>query len=231
MPSTFGLARHSQTRFPLTGSHVAVACGDCHTVAADFKPKPTAAYHWQNLACTACHADPHRGQLNALMRPGGEHRTPLSCESCHSTESWKEFSRFDHSQTSFPLVGAHRTTLCSGCHRSPNPKAGLRNADFKAAPTKCEACHADVHGLQFAKAGVTACAECHDSAKWKPSLFDHDTRTSFALEGAHRNVGCEKCHKLTRTVGRKTVLFYRPTPTECSACHGAKVLKSGAALD
>lgn len=231
MPSTFSLVRHHETRFPITGSHVAVACGDCHTLAATFKPKPAAVYHWQNLACTTCHTDPHQGQLNALMRPAGEHGTPLGCESCHSTEAWKDFSRFDHSKTSFPLLGAHRTTPCSACHHSPNPKAALTNADFKAAPTKCEACHADVHGMQFAKAGVTPCAGCHDSAKWKPSLFDHDTRTSFALEGAHRNVGCEKCHKLTRTVGRKAVLFYRPTPTECSACHGEKVPKSGGALD
>jgi hypothetical protein len=104
----------------------------------------------------------------------------------------------------------------------------LMNVDFKAAPAQCEACHADIHGSQFAKAGVTACASCHESTKWKPSLFDHDKETVFALQGAHRNVGCDACHKVTRTVGGKAVLFYQPTPKECGACHGPGVLKQSA---
>jgi NAD-dependent SIR2 family protein deacetylase len=57
--------------------------------------------------------------------------------------------------------------------------------------------------------------------KWKPSLFDHEKRTVFPLRGAHQNVKCAECHKLTKTVDAKTVLFYKPTPKDCVACHGA----------
>ena len=56
--------------------------------------------------------------------------------------------------------------------------------------------------------------------KWKPSLFDHEKRTTFPLRGAHQNVRCAECHKLTKIVAAKTVLFYKPTPKDCAACHG-----------
>ena len=222
-PSTFSLARHKQTRFLLTDGHVAVPCGECHKESAEFQPKPTAIYHWQNLSCTSCHADPHKDQFRERMLPIRADGKPFGCEACHSTKSWKELSRFDHSKTSFPLLGTHRATACIDCHKPQNMSAKLVDADFKTAPTACEACHQDVHGRQFAKAENTPCAECHNTLKWKPSLFDHDTRTSFSLQGAHRNVRCEACHKLMRETEGKSVLFYKPTPKDCAACHGSNI--------
>src|SRR5205807_6396610 len=94
---------------------------------------------------------------------------------------------------------------CIDCHTPPNMEAKLMNVDFKRAPEKCEECHEDVHGGQFTKLfanKVTQCADCHNATKWKPSLFDHDKRTKFALEGEHRNVACAGCHKLSRAVDR-----------------------------
>jgi hypothetical protein len=152
----------------------------------------------------------------------------VECEACHSAVSWSELSRFNHSQTGFPLSGAHQVAQCNECHKSPNPTGALANTNFKTAPTKCEGCHENIHGAQFAKAGVTPCASCHDSTRWKPSLFDHDKETAFALQGAHRNVRCEACHKLIQPVNGKAVLFYRPTPKDCSACHGSDVPKQSA---
>jgi hypothetical protein len=224
-PSTFTLRRHNETPFGLSGGHVAVPCGDCHksSQSVSFKPNPAALYHWPNLACTSCHADPHQGQFQEVMRQLGLNRKPQECEACHSAESWSEFSRFDHSKTGFPLSGAHATTKCTTCHQLPKSTGVPTSANFKAAPVKCEACHSDVHGMQFAKAGVTSCASCHDSRKWKPSVFDHDQQTSFALLGAHRKVRCEACHKPTRMVNGNAVLFYRPTPRDCAACHGPGV--------
>ena len=148
-------------------------------------------------------------------------KTVAGCEACHSTKSWKELSRFDHSKTTFPLVAAHRATACMDCHKPPNLEAKLINVDFKGAPTRCEDCHADVHGKQFATGQVTRCIDCHNSMKWKPSLFDHDRRTEFPLRGAHQNVRCADCHKVTKVEAGKPVLFYKPTPKECAACHGA----------
>jgi len=154
-------------------------------------------------------------QAKAAGAPGG-------CETCHSTKSWRELSKFDHSKTGFPLLGAHRATACIDCHKPPNLETNMMHVDFKAAPKQCEQCHDDPHGKQFARGDVTPCAECHNSAKWKPSLFDHNRRTAFPLQGVHANVKCADCHKLTRQVEGKPVLFYKPTPKECAACHGAE---------
>ena len=217
-PSTFGLTRHQDTRFPLTGGHKAIVCGDCHKRSTQFKP-PTALYRWRSLSCTNCHADPHQGQFDKLMRNAGINGKPLGCEACHSPQSWKEFSRFDHSRTSFPLVGSHLTTPCSACHKSDAPQSFPAKVNFKMAPSQCEACHADVHGAQFSRAKATPCAECHNTARWIPSLFDHDTRTSFPLQGAHRKAQCQGCHQLRREIAGKVILFYMPTPKECADCH------------
>lgn len=219
-PSTFSLNRHKQTRFVLTGGHIAVPCGECHKESALFQPKPAVIYHWNSLDCTSCHADPHQGQFKERMALKRADGSAAGCEACHTTKSWKELTGFDHSQTKFPLQGAHRVTACIECHKPPGLETKLSNVDFKAAPTQCEDCHQDVHGKQFAKNGVTRCVECHNSAKWKPSLFDHETRTQFSLRGAHQNVRCAECHKSTKTVNDKIVIFYKPTPRDCAACHG-----------
>ena len=218
-PSTFTLTKHKETRFRLSGGHVAVPCADCHKESAELQPK-SAIYHWKNLDCTSCHADPHKGQFSDRMAQKRADGSIPGCEACHSTKSWKELSGFDHSLTKFPLVGAHRATACIDCHKPPNLETKLMNVDFKAAPLQCEDCHEDIHGKQFAKEDVTRCSGCHNSMKWKPSLFDHETRTEFPLRGAHQNVRCAECHKLTKTVADKSVLFYKPTPKDCASCHG-----------
>jgi hypothetical protein len=218
-PSTFTLAKHKETHFVLTGGHVAVPCADCHKESAEFRPKPSAVYHWKELTCTSCHVDPHKGQFRDRMQKVQD-KAAAGCEACHSTKSWKDLARFDHSQTTFPLLGAHRATACMDCHKPPNLETRLINVDFKVAPTQCEDCHQDIHGKQFAKAEVTRCVDCHNTLKWKPSLFDHERKTQFPLRGAHQNVRCGECHKLTRVIAAKTVLFYKPTPKDCAACHG-----------
>ena len=128
---------------------------------------------------------------------------------------------------SFGLKGLDNE--CGGFYQQSDPKVNMcypplswqtYDVDFKAAPTQCEDCHTDVHGKQFAKGQLTRCVECHNSMKWKPSLFDHERRTEFPLRGAHQNVRCGDCHKLTKLIAANTVLFYKPTPKECEACHG-----------
>jgi hypothetical protein len=148
---------------------------------------------------------------------------PAGCEACHGVKTWRDVSRFDHSTTKFPLVGTHRAVECAGCHRPANLERTLMHADFSAAPLQCEQCHDDPHGAQFARGGTTRCAECHNSMKWRPSLFDHD-KTVFSLKGAHKDVRCGDCHSASRLVNDKRVLFYKPTPTACAACHGNKTL-------
>jgi hypothetical protein len=224
-PSTFTLAKHKESSFPLTGSHAAVPCNDCHKLGDPKRPKSEIPYHFQGLSCETCHQDPHNGQFKDRMRTVAANGKPAGCEVCHSTKTWKDLDRFDHSKTSFALVGAHRAVACIDCHKPPNMETSMKNVDFKVAPEKCEQCHEDAHGKQFAKNDITLCADCHNSTKWKPSTFDHDTRTAFSLQGEHRNVKCEGCHKLFKPVDGKQVLFYKPCPKECSACHGPEELK------
>jgi hypothetical protein len=218
-PSTFTLDQHGKTRFALTESHMAVACGDCHMQPAGSEAKSTVAYHWNNLSCTTCHADPHRGQFEERMKKAG---AGVECQACHSIKSWKELSRFDHGTTTFALKGTHRATACIDCHRPPNFERTLKNVDFKAAAAQCESCHSDIHGGQFATKQGTDCSSCHNTIKWKPSLFDHEQRTDFSLKGAHATVRCAGCHNARRMVESTEVVFYKPTPRSCAACHGAK---------
>ncbi len=223
-PSSFTLAKHKTTRYPLVGAHVAVACGDCHKPGLLPKYPETAAYRFESFACTTCHKDPHRGQFNDRMARAGAGGKPVGCQACHTMETWKDVTQFDHSTTKFALAGSHRAVACMDCHKPPNLEMKLMHVDFRAAPTKCEECHSDIHGGQFANAAkVTPCAGCHNSNKWKPSLFDHNARTAFKLEGVHANVRCARCHTLLKSVNGKEVLFYRPTPKECAACHGSEV--------
>lgn len=227
-PSTFTLARHQATRFPLTGGHLAVPCVECHEARIPPGSKGPAPYRFQGLSCTACHADPHRGEFAARMQRLQPNGKPAGCEACHSTQSWTERVRFDHSTTAFPLLGAHRAAQCISCHKPPNLEVTLRNVNFKLAPRECHRCHQNPHAGQFARRGADPeCSTCHNNSRWKPSLFDHEARTTFPLKGAHQNVPCSGCHKNLKIVQGKPVLFYKPTPSKCIACHGPDVSKEG----
>jgi len=219
-PARLALARHNETRFPLQGAHIAVLCAECHKPVPTGSPTPV-KYRFDDRSCTACHLDPHKGQFREQMAAKRADGATAGCEACHTTVKWKELNRFDHSKTDFPLLGAHRGVACGDCHRPPALETNLKNVDFRAAPKQCFACHKDPHAGQFAaRRDAADCSGCHDSARWKPSKFDHDKRTPFSLEGAHRKVACNDCHKLRREIEGLSVIFYKPTPGECQACHG-----------
>jgi len=223
-PSTYTMTRHNTTKFVLTGGHIAVPCMDCHKPDVMSANPSTAVYHFPNLSCTTCHVDPHRGEFAERMKVRGADGKPQGCETCHSTNSWTEKLRFDHSTTKFPLTGAHRAVVCMNCHKPPNMEVTMKNVVYNSAPKQCDGCHEDPHARQFAKNGVNPdCTSCHDTARWKPSLFDHETRTTFSLKNAHQDVPCRDCHKTFRDVQNKSVLFYKPTPRECAGCHGANI--------
>jgi hypothetical protein len=203
----------------LSGGHIAIPCADCHKKSAKFQPEPIALYRWKDLTCTSCHENPHKDQFRKRMQQVRADGSPAGCEACHTAKSWKKLTGFEHTKTEFALTGAHRATACIDCHKPPNLETTMTHVDFTSAPKQCEGCHEDSHGRQFAKAGVTRCVECHTTMKWKPSLFDHE-KSAFSLRGAHQHVRCAECHKLTKVVNAKSVLFYKPTAKECVACHG-----------
>jgi hypothetical protein len=216
--SSYTLAIHQKSSFPLSGGHIAVACNDCHKPLVNSK---LALYHFDPLGCTSCHEDIHKGQFADRMAGLDGNGKPSGCEACHSTREWKDLSKFNHARTRFPLEGSHRAVACADCHKPPNMELTMVHVQFSSVPTGCSDCHENPHADQFgARAGD--CAACHNSNKWKPSLFDHE-KTTFSLKGGHQDVACSACHTLKRPIDGNLVLFYKPTPTACEACHGGNV--------
>lgn len=218
--SIFTIAKHRKSRFVLAGAHAAVPCADCHKLGAAGRTDKILPFVFKDMTCAGCHTDVHHGEFSARMAQRRADGTPLGCEACHNVRSWADVNGFDHSKTKFPLLGAHRAVKCAACHKVP---VGAKDVQFKGTSQICEYCHKDAHAGQFEKAGKTPCADCHNSQRWVPSIFNHDTRTHFALQGGHANVACDKCHKQTRMVDGKPVIIYKQAPSKCSDCHGPNV--------
>lgn len=216
--TTYTMAQHRNTRFPLTGAHAAVACGDCHKLGAGGSGAKILGFKFEDRSCTACHTDPHKGEFNDKMARKRADGTPFGCEACHNVRSWAEINSFDHSKTKFALVGAHRTVTCNECHKATTSY----ESRFKGTPQQCEACHEDAHDGQFvAKDAKTHCAECHTAKAWVPSTFDHNARTHLPLTGGHAMVPCNECHNQSKLVGDKIMVIYKNTPNKCADCHSS----------
>jgi hypothetical protein len=228
-PAKFTLSRHNQTRFPLEGGHLAIACGDCHRKQPELHNAE--AYKFTDLTCAGCHLDPHQPKVrgtddrlvSSVKLVAAKASAGTACEVCHNSRTWRQVASFDHSKTRFALTGAHRGAACEECHRSTALSLGARKVVFQGAPLACIGCHEDVHAGQFAAmADGQGCESCHDNLKWKPGKFDHQ-RTSFSLAGAHHRVPCKDCHNTRKEVNGRMVVFYTPTPKDCVSCHGPKL--------
>jgi len=223
-PAKYSLSRHNQTRFPLEGAHVAVACTDCHQQSPEFHG--AVAYRFAKQDCAGCHRDPHQQQVRNKVATASD-RTATACETCHNVRAWPDIASFDHSKTQFPLTGSHRGAACEQCHRANALSAVAAKLVFQNAPMACAGCHEDVHAGQFRGQfadGAGGCDSCHENIKWKPGKFDHQ-RTDFSLAGAHESVPCKDCHNTRKEVSGRMVLFYKPTPKDCAGCHGPDIRK------
>jgi hypothetical protein len=201
---------HGLTRFPLAGSHVAVACQSCHS-DGQMAGIP--------LDCVGCHLedDTHAGRLGP------------NCIDCHRTTTWDDVidANFNHGLTRFALTGSHVTVACRDCHRG---------GQLQGTPSTCIACHRqdDAHSGQLG----TACATCHSTASWKPATFDHG-RTAFPLTGSHQAALCSACHTKGSFKGTPTACIACHEQddkhkgqfgSQCASCHTTASWK-GAAID
>ena len=217
-PSTYSAAKHAASRFALAGAHLAVTCADCHHRAQGGQA-PVWQFQFARISCRECHEDPHRDQFQHRLA-AARAVDPAGCDACHSFRTWRDTSRFDHAATSFPLKGAHRSTLCVKCHRPADPGSPVKNVVFASAPKQCSGCHQDAHEGQFlASPGGAECGRCHEPLQWKPALFNHEDASAFALTGAHRGVECRLCHTAQKEVNGRRVMLFKPTPRECKGCH------------
>ncbi len=177
--------------YVLQGAHAAIAneCAMCHN--GNYNNTPN--------TCVGCHID----DFNATSDPNHvDSGFPTDCILCHSESVW-EPAIFDHSQTDFPLTGAHTSIDCASCHAN----------GYSGTPTECVACHVDDYNAtndpDHAASGYpTECMVCHTTTAWEPATFDHNL-TDFPLTGAHIPVDCASCH----------ANGYSGTPTDCAACH------------
>ena len=193
--STEGRFNHDRTQFRLRNAHAdsKIKCNACH--------KDVRSFRHTALDCLSCHKkdDKHQNQLGAR------------CEQCHNDKSWKG-TQFDHAQSRFALTGRHITTPCKGCHETSR---------YKDAPRDCIACHKnkDKHKEIFGM----RCETCHNTRAWSVWDFDHDRRSSYRLDGAHRAVACESCHKHPAPRGKNAALV----GTACMACHTGEDVHDG----
>ncbi len=201
--------RHDRdTTFPLRGAHADVACEKCHVPPAAGK-LAAAEFVSVSTSCASCHADPHAGQFGAER-----------CDACHRESGFRGRDlTFRHEDVaSFPLTGAHAAVECAKCHKSaaadvapsgPTGAADVARVVYRGTPTDCASCHTDPHAGSLAPKSCTA---CHETAAWTGAAlrFDHARDARFALDAVHADLSCVKCH---------ATKAYRPTPTECAACH------------
>ncbi len=204
-PSTFTVARHSESRFVLTGGHAAIPCAGCHVKG----PGTSATFRFGDLRCISCHRDEHQGQFSGLM---GD----KSCDICHSTMSWM-ISSFKHENASFSLSGKHAAVPCSSCHTKQTIR-GTVTIRYNGMPGECGSCHKDQHAGQFASNGETDCRRCHSVAGWRRVTFDHNRQTSFALTGAHSRVECSACHREKESQSGR-VRSFKGLSRSCASCH------------
>jgi len=244
-PSTYTVATHAKTKYPLEGKHTSVKCAACHakgtsiTAVAQFgtsKVMMRPAF----ARCTDCHADDHGGQLRTAANKG-------ECASCHVVAGWTP-STFDsaaHARTRLALDGRHQEVACAACHGTTRVNLpplgttvalGKANFLFKVNEVDCVACHVDPHQGRFAARGArartTGCLACHGTRSFRPSSTTVAAHADFgfALEGGHRATPCSACHKeLTRPEVAKRSSLVRAggtwaelrfeTKEECVACH------------
>lgn len=173
-PATFN---HMNTSFPLTGAHLNILCIDCHENGYGSLPTD----------CYSCHQD----DFNAATEPSHLiNNFSHDCIQCHSTNGWSP-STFNHSNTNFPLTGAHINLNCIDCH----------SEGYINIPTDCYSCHkSDYDNSQnpnHTAAGFPLqCETCHNTSNWNQTTWNHDTQYFPIYSGEHQgewNV-CADCH-------------------------------------
>ena len=235
-PSTFPIAAHQQTGYPLDGAHVRAACASCHGKQPKDASLGTSrtVMHPPGRDCASCHGDPHGGRFAA----GGRRARAGGCLSCHTMERFapSTYGVAAHAAAAFPLEGAHRTLACATCHREmraemrPTSAApAQRTAEARAMPFAdprrvCADCHRTPHGRQFAaRRGGESCESCHSVGAFTPaSRFDHGRDAAFRLTGAHAQLACAACHKPERDPDGVSRTRWRPLEPRCESCHSAR---------
>jgi len=208
-PTLFGAELHSTTRFALAGHHIAVPCNDCHKNHTGKAPR----LEWNHVEskCAKCHDNPHGNQFDAEMKKHG-------CAGCHTPLGW-DLPNIDHSF--WPLTGRHASAPCGRCHTPSEADRKLgRGASYKNTPRECEGCHNDVHNGQFRLSKpIKSCSACHTTQRFTIGVFDHGKLAGYDLDGAHRQIGCNRCHAVAPLGNGGKTARWRLGYKRCRDCH------------
>ncbi len=220
--------------YKLEGKHKDADCVKCHAknevTYTEFRTaKKVLISTFEKIKaeeCTSCHFDIHNGEFK-----------DQKCDACHSLEKgWKDYT-FDHQSEkfSYKLEGRHKDVDCVKCHL----KKEVKYNEFETAKKvvissfeeikadECTSCHFDIHNGQFKD---QKCNSCHSLEKeWKDTTFKHEAENykGYKLEGKHKPVECEKCHKrseisYTEFNLQKKVMIgeFKPLKSDkCGDCH------------
>lgn len=206
--STYTVASHAKSTYPLVAKHAAVECAKCHIPAG-------AATRWKvrHEACVDCHRDVHAGQFTEAGKLA-------PCERCHDESRFTpaRYSLARHQQSRFPLKGAHAAVACFDCHQKKDAAIQYRFNDLS-----CAGCHQNPHlgsVTTIAAAKETGrCETCHNDFGWREtSSFNHSS-TKFPLTGAHRGTACEPCHRATALATGTHKVVFTGAPLGCAGCH------------
>lgn len=202
--TSFSLDDHQTTAFPLTGSHLATPCFECHLSEEQW------TFREIGISCIDCHENIHKGFIEEPYINNND------CTSCHNTEMWSEVS-FDHSATNWELTGRHAETKCRACHFKEETNGEFVQV-FADMTTVCASCHENPHGIQFQVDDITDCNRCHNTAGWDSEFFDH-SKTRFPLDGKHADLECSACHPNEIQGDGVERVLYRIEKLECIDCH------------
>ena len=167
---------HSNTDFPLEGTHQGLDCKQCHG---------SLIFEEADSDCVSCHLDVHQ------MSFGND------CVRCHDTQTWlvDEIPEL-HEQNGFPLIGVHAMVSCVECHVDET------NLRFERVGNDCITCHLDDYNAttnpnHIASGFSLDCTECHtiEVQGWRTEA-DHDARYFPIYSGSHQGVwsDCIDCH-------------------------------------
>ena len=202
--------------FPLVEGHAGLACSKCHDNLRDRSSEEIRKE--TGHACADCHQDPH-----AAGGKGLQFETKKDCALCHGTKSFEEplLGTKDHAKFGSELKGVHREQDCAECHEGGKRESISQRMRWVAAdlkpqvlsdawvpkdPGDCAVCHLAPHTKAFLAgqgmgAPVASCAGCHEAAarrfgrpEARMNLEIH-AKGGVPLEGAHRELDCERCHK------------------------------------
>ncbi len=174
-----GAFNHTTSGFPLTGNHVTLNCSQCHT----------SGYTNTSSECISCHQTGFNltNRLNHTLAGFSQ-----NCTECHNTSGWVNTTYNHTSSTGFPLTGGHSNRTCVTCHAT----------QYTGTSQVCQNCHMDDYNAatnpnHTAPNFPKVCDDCHTTAAWRPSTFNHDQQYFPIYSGKHRNEwnnNCLSCH-------------------------------------